>query len=128
MHILVTNDDGVTAPVGIEAVNAGLLHQASNLLASALANTLPLAAVASSDSHILETIGFGMTEFPGTTAAELRQALETRQTKVVVHHQATPFLVVPSWLRFFLLKQAGWVQWTPNPHQPIRLGRVGLVI
>jgi predicted metal-dependent phosphoesterase TrpH len=114
--------------VGIEAVNAGLFHQSSNFLATALAHTLRVAPVASSDSHILETIGFGMTEFQGTTAAELRQALETRQTKAIIHHQATPFLVVPAWLRFFLLKQAGWVQWTPHPRQPIRLGRVGLVI
>lgn len=114
--------------VGIEAVNAGLFHQGSNFLATALARSLPVAQVANSDSHILETIGFGMTEFEGTTAADLRRALETHQTKAIVNHRATPFLVVPAWLRFFLLKKAGWVRWTPNPRQPMRLGRAGLVI
>ena len=27
-----------------------------------------------------------------------------------------------------LLKKAGWVQWNPHPHQPMRLGRARLVI
>lgn len=114
--------------VGIEAINAGLFHQDSNFLATALARSLPVAQVANSDSHILETIGFGMTEFEGTTAADLRRALESRQTRAVVHHRAKPSLVVPAWLRSFLLKKAGWVQWTPHPRQPMRLGRAGLVI
>ncbi|MCX7609051.1 MAG: PHP domain-containing protein [Anaerolineales bacterium] len=114
--------------VGIEAINAGLLHQSSNLLATALAHSLPVAHVATSDSHILETIGFGMTEFEGTSAADLRRALQLRRTKAIAKRRATPALVIPAWVRYFLLKKAGWVQWTPQPHQPLRLGRTGFVI
>lgn len=114
--------------VGIEAINAGLFHQSSNVLASALARSLPVAQVANSDSHILETIGFGMTEFEGTSAADLRRALEAHQTRAIVCRRATPSLVAPLWLRTFLLKKAGLAMWTPHPRQPMRLGRAGLVI
>lgn len=114
--------------VGVEAINAGLFHQGSNLLATALARSLPVAEVANSDSHILETIGFGMTEFEGNSAEDLRRALVTRQTRAIVTQRATPGLVIPAWLRYFLLKKAGWVRWTPQPRQPMRLGRAGFVI
>jgi len=114
--------------VGIEAINAGLFHQGSNFLATELAHSLPVAQIANSDSHILETIGFGITEFEGKTAADLRLALETHRTKAILNHQATPSLLIPAWVRFFLLKKAGWVQWNPHPHQPMRLGRARLVI
>lgn len=114
--------------VGIEAINAGLFHQGSNSPATALAASLPVAPVANSDSHILETIGFGMTEFAGTSAVDLRQALVARRTKPILNHCATPMLVLPAWVRAFLLKQTGWVRWTPHPLQPMRLGRAGSVI
>ncbi|MFN3742471.1 MAG: hypothetical protein ACK4VW_07350, partial [Anaerolineales bacterium] len=59
-------------------------------------------------SHILETIGFAVTEFEGTTAADLRRALETHQTKAVSRFRATPALVIPSWMRAFFLKKVGY--------------------
>ncbi|MCS7247293.1 MAG: PHP domain-containing protein [Anaerolineales bacterium] len=114
--------------VGIEAINGGLFHQRSNFLATALAASLPVAAVANSDSHILQTIGFGKTEFEGRTALELRKALEARQTRAVCTRHATPWLVIPIWLEFFLLKKFGWVRWNPHPLQPMRLGRAKMVI
>lgn len=116
------------ALVGIEAINAGLFHQSSNFLATALACSLPVAQIANSDSHILETIGFAMTEFEGKTAADLRLALQTHQTKLIVNHRVAPLWMIASWLRFFLLKQAGWVQWAPQPYQPIRLGRAEVAL
>lgn len=120
--------EGAKVLVGIEAINAGLFHQDSNLQAGALARSLPVAQVANSDSHILETIGFAVTEFEGTTAADLRRALEAHQTKAVSRSRATPTLVIPTWLRVFLLKKVGLALWAPNPHQPLRLGRARFVI
>ncbi len=114
--------------VGIEAINGGLFHQSSNFLATALAASLPVASVANSDSHILQTIGFGMTEFEGKTAMDLRRALEAHQTQPICQRHATPALVIPSWLKFFLLKKVGWVRWNPHPLQPMRLGRAKMVI
>jgi predicted metal-dependent phosphoesterase TrpH len=114
--------------VGIEAINGGLFHQSSNFLATLLAELLPVASVANSDSHILQTIGYGMTEFEGHTAQDLRLALETHQTKAICTAHATPWLVIPSWLKFYLLRKAGWVRWNPHPLQPMRLGRVNVVI
>ena len=114
--------------VGIEAINGGLFHQGSNFLATALAESLQVASVANSDSHILQTIGFGKTEFEGNTAYDLRRALEARQTHAICTRHATPWLVIPSWLEFYLLKKFGWVRWNPHPLQPMRLGRAKMVI
>ena len=41
---------------------------------------LHLAAVGSSDAHFLQSIGSARTEFPGTSAADLRRAIETKTT------------------------------------------------
>jgi len=114
--------------VGIEAINGGLFHQSSNFLATILAELLPVASVANSDSHVLQTIGYGMTEFEGNTAMDLRVALENHQTKAICIAHATPSLVIPTWLKFFLLKKVGWARWNPNPLQPMRLGRVKVII
>ncbi len=114
--------------VGIEAINCGLFHQSSNFLATQLAESLPVASLANSDSHILQTIGFGVTGFEGKTAFDLRSALQAHQTKAINHAHATPQIIVPTWLKFFLLKKIGWVRWNPNPMQPLRLGRAKLVI
>jgi predicted metal-dependent phosphoesterase TrpH len=43
-----------------------------------------LPEVGSSDAHFVETIGASYTEFDGTTALELRQAIEAGTTKAVV--------------------------------------------
>jgi|GEM_PF-402470 len=69
--------------VGVEVFNAGLLHTRSNSTAQALADTLPVARVGSSDAHMFWMIGAGATLFPGRSAQDLRQALEARQTQPV---------------------------------------------
>lgn len=45
------------------------------------ANSARLAATGGSDAHILSAIGTSRTLFPGTTAAELRAALEAKTTR-----------------------------------------------
>ena len=42
---------------------------------------LHLAAVGSSDAHFLQSIGSARTEFEGTSAADLRRAIETKTTR-----------------------------------------------
>ena len=111
--------------VGIEAFNAGLFHRQSNAAAWALAQTLPLARVGNSDSHVLFSIGQGATEFSGKTAADLRAALEGKTTRVWKSpRQASGIAIARSWLPLFLLRSAGWVSWCPDPLEPMRLGRI----
>jgi len=66
--------------VGIEVFNAGWLHRLTNFRAAKLAQNLPLARVANSDAHVKRAIGWGATEFPGKSAADLRRALYNRTT------------------------------------------------
>lgn len=62
--------------IGIETYNATVLDRESNLLAQKLwAECSHVAQVGNSDAHILQTIGWGATEFPGSTAAHLLDAL-----------------------------------------------------
>lgn len=68
--------------VGVEAFNGGLLANKNNDRVARACLSLPLAQCGNSDSHILETIGKGSTEFPGSTVQELRNALVTGVTQV----------------------------------------------
>lgn len=67
---------------GLEAMNASLWLPANNARAQAAAQELGMAVCGGSDSHHLSTIGSGYTLFPGTTADDLRQALQHHQTFV----------------------------------------------
>jgi predicted metal-dependent phosphoesterase TrpH len=62
--------------VGLEVYNGGLPYLANNRRAQALGRRTGLAEVASSDSHLLWTIGMWATEYPGSGPADLRTALE----------------------------------------------------
>jgi predicted metal-dependent phosphoesterase TrpH len=68
---------------GIEVANSTPLLFFANFHARRYwsANASRLAATGGSDAHILSAIGTSRTLFPGTTAAELRFALETRTTR-----------------------------------------------
>lgn len=63
--------------IGIETFNATTLDKTGNKYARILANRLSLAQTASSDAHVIQAIGLGMTEFDGHTARELKKALLT---------------------------------------------------
>jgi predicted metal-dependent phosphoesterase TrpH len=65
---------------GLEVHNAGVLLPLCNRVAGRYATHLNLAQTGGSDAHTLNAIGTGLTHFPGRTAADLRRALETRQT------------------------------------------------
>ena len=67
--------DAAHVLIGIETFNATTLDKTSNKYARILANRLNLAQTASSDAHVIQAIGLGMTEFDGHTARELKKAL-----------------------------------------------------
>lgn len=83
---------------GIEVYNAGLFHRGSNDKAQKLAESLCIPAVGNSDSHILETIGQGATEFEGLTAVDFKNALYKGLTKVVRTGTSSPFEIICKWL------------------------------
>jgi predicted metal-dependent phosphoesterase TrpH len=69
--------------IGIETYNATALDREGNLNAQALLAEHPgIAQVGNSDAHILQAIGSGATDFPGSTAADLLEALWIGATDV----------------------------------------------
>jgi len=70
--------------IAIETYNATVIDKISNHYAHILVERLDIARTASSDAHVVEAIGLGVTEFNGCTAQDLLRALykgETRQRK-----------------------------------------------
>ena len=66
----------------IETLNASLRPRYANMRAAQAARALNLPAIGGSDSHLLDTIGYGYTLFRGHSPAHLRQAITTQQTTV----------------------------------------------
>lgn len=66
----------------IEALNASLRPRYANIRATQAARTLNLPIIGGSDSHLLDTIGYGYTEFQGNSPTQLRQAITSYQTSV----------------------------------------------
>ena len=88
--------------IGIETYNGTSIDRISNHSASLLANRLKLARTGSSDAHIIETIGFGATEFEGHSAADLLAALKNGTTKVRKQNEWSRFRVLGSWALNYL--------------------------
>ncbi len=98
--------------VGIEAYNGTAIDRMSNHYARILAMRLKIASTGSSDAHILDTIGFGATEFEGNSAADLLIALKNRVTKVRKIKEWSAFRVLSSWgVRYVSSAFARWA-WT----------------
>jgi predicted metal-dependent phosphoesterase TrpH len=83
--------------IGIEAYNATALDRISNHYANILATRLHIAKTGSSDAHIIDTIGFGATEFEGHTAADLLSALKNKTTKARRQKEWSAFRILGSW-------------------------------
>lgn len=68
---------------GVEVANSTPLLLAANFRARAYwrANRSRLAATGGSDAHMLSVIGSSRTVFPGSTAEDLRAAIESRETR-----------------------------------------------
>lgn len=97
------------ALVGVEAFNGGLILTRRNPGVEKQAALLPLAQVGNSDSHILATLGQGSSEFNGTTALELRKALEEATTRVRKQVVVPASAVVTHYLPRYFLRKLGWV-------------------
>ena len=83
--------------IGIETYNGTSIDRISNHYANILASQVNIAKTGSSDAHIIDTIGFGATEFEGKTAADLLLALKNRTTKVRRHKEWSAFRILSSW-------------------------------
>lgn len=113
--------------VGIETMNTGLFHLGSNQGAQQLNDELKLASTGGSDSHVFWTIGYGYTEFEGTTAQDLRRALEAHATTSnrLPNHRKPSY-----WPNHFcsrMLRAFGWATWAPEPNADLRLTRLAKV-
>jgi predicted metal-dependent phosphoesterase TrpH len=113
--------------VGIEAINTGLFFQSSNERARQLVEEVGLAPVGSSDSHLFWSIGFGYTEFEGHTAADVRTALLSHQTRayqLIQRHSPGYYL---SHVFYRTLRKLGWVTWSPEPNSALVLRRLSQI-
>lgn len=110
--------------VGVETFNGGLVYMRSNQAALEITQTLDLARVGNSDSHILQTIGQGATQFNGHSALDLRLALEKHTTMARIGNGLRGAQVIQHWLPRYLLRRLGWVSWNAHPEQPIRYVRM----
>jgi predicted metal-dependent phosphoesterase TrpH len=83
--------------IGIEVYNGTAIDRISNHYARILAMRLKIANTGSSDAHIIDTIGFGATEFEGSSAADLLQALKNHSTKVRKINEWSALRILSSW-------------------------------
>ena len=83
--------------IGIESYNGTAIDRISNHYARIFANTLNIAHTGNSDAHVIDTIGFGTTEFPGTTATDLLKALHEKTTRVHKMNEWSALRVMSSW-------------------------------
>ena len=90
--------------IGIETYNATTLDRESNRYAERLSAQCPgVARVGNSDAHILQAIGSGATEFAGSTAAELLDALWIGATEVRQGLQLGAARILSTWAIHYLI-------------------------
>jgi predicted metal-dependent phosphoesterase TrpH len=83
--------------IGIETYNGTAIDRISGHYANILAGQLDIAKVGNSDSHTVDTIGFGVTEFEGHTVADLMTALKNKTTKPRRQKEWSAFRILGSW-------------------------------
>lgn len=91
---------------GIETHNMGT--QNFDRVAQKLSIYLPLAKIASSDAHIYWAVGAGRTEFPGTTAHDLRDALGNNTTVPIPFEGESSARAVLSWAHRIAMRRFGF--------------------
>jgi predicted metal-dependent phosphoesterase TrpH len=90
---------------GIEVYN--MTTQPFDERAQRLSAYLPFAKTAGSDAHVYWAIGTGKTEFKGTTALELRHALENGATIPHPYEEDMMKKYIFNWLRRITLRRLG---------------------
>lgn len=71
---------------GIETMNASLRPRSANMRAASAAMLLGLPAIGGSDSHLIDTIGYGYTLYAGQSSYDVRQAMLSGTTRVAGRH------------------------------------------
>lgn len=102
---------------GIETHNMGT--QNFDRIAQKLSVYLPLAKIASSDAHIYWAVGAGRSEFPGTTAQDLRKALENNTTVPIPYEEEFSAKAILSWVHRITLRKFGYASDTISASTPI---------
>ena len=98
---------------GLEVLNSSQLDAWADCRARARARDLEVASTGGSDAHHREVIGVGYTLYPGTTAADLRRALEQRTS--VGAGSRWNALGYLKWLTLSLLPRAFHLSTQPQP-------------
>ena len=83
--------------IGIETYNATTIDKMSNHYARVLADRLDIAQTASSDAHVIEAIGLGVTEFDGHTAQHLLAALQNKNVGIRKQKEWNSVRILGSW-------------------------------
>ena len=99
--------------IGIETYNGTSLDRMSNHYARILCMRSNIASTGSSDAHILETIGFGATEFDGNNAEDLLTALKNKTTKARKLKEWSALRILSSWGMNYVLAHSPWMTESP---------------
>lgn len=83
--------------IAVETYNATTIDKMSNHYARILAERLDIAQTASSDAHVVEAIGLGVTEFEGRSAQDLVEALKRRDVRIRKQKEWTSVRILGSW-------------------------------
>jgi len=88
--------------IAIETYNATSIDRMSNHYAHVLADQLDIAQTASSDAHIIKTIGLGVTEFDGHTAQDLIAALQGGSVRQRKQKEWNSIHILGSWATHYV--------------------------
>jgi predicted metal-dependent phosphoesterase TrpH len=114
---VLTNPRAKAVLKGMETHN--MSTQKFDTIAQKLSIYLPLAKLASSDSHVYWSVGAGRSEFPGETAQDLRHALENNTTVPIPYEGEFSATAALSWVRRITLKKFGFASDAASVSQPI---------
>ena len=84
---------------------------------------LPLAKTASSDAHVYWAIGVGRTQFNGSSADDLRAALESASTIPIPFEGQMPAPPLLSWVRRIFLRRFGYASDSLSASSPVNTQR-----
>lgn len=79
---------------GFEVCNMNPTHSPFNARSERASASLPLARIASSDAHLAEMVGAGVSHFDGNTPDDLRRAIERRATRPEQVNREAPWRIL----------------------------------
>lgn len=106
---------------GIEVYN--MATRSFSETAEKLSQYLPLAKTAASDAHVYWAIGVGRTQFHGSSADDLRVALENASTIPIPYEGRMPAPPLLSWFRRIFLRRLGYISDAVSASSPVNTQR-----